>query len=150
MEFDFDRLDLVITKGKISSFTDVLTGSSLKSFHQRLTKRKVQKLYILREGFDILYVGTTSQSMTSRFRTGFKASGKNGYHGYKWKHKENVQLVVCTFKDLTRIQVENIEAELVYLIRQKTGRWPLFQNEIHFNNEHENGKNVANEIYCIL
>ncbi|TDE05820.1 hypothetical protein [Flavobacterium sandaracinum] len=36
--------------------------------------------------------------------------------------------------DEERSFVEAVEGELVYLVRQKTGKWPLFQNEIHFNN----------------
>jgi hypothetical protein len=52
-------------------------------------------------------------------------------------------------KDLPIVTfVEGIEAELVYLVRSKTGRWPLFQNEIHFNNDnHEKTKEIALRIY---
>jgi hypothetical protein len=45
------------------------------------------------------------------------------------------------------LQIENTEAELVFLIRQKTGRLPLHQNEIHFNNEYIDGRILAEELY---
>jgi hypothetical protein len=48
---------------------------------------------------------------------------------------------------LTKIEIESIEAELVFLIRQKTGLWPLTQNEIHFNNDFSGGKVFAKKIF---
>jgi hypothetical protein len=144
---DFDYLDLTLTNGKITSFIDVLTSASLNSFHQRLTRVKVAKLYVLKENDTYLYVGTTLQSLTSRFRYGLAADGKNGYHGYKWKDKERVRLYVWCFEELNKIEIESIEAELVFLIRHKTGLWPLRQNEIHFNNEYAEGRNIAAKLY---
>ena len=47
--------------------------------------------------------------------------------------------------------VESVEAELVYLVRNKTGKWPKNQNEIHFNNfEIEKAKQVAEKIYKVI
>ena len=146
---DFDRLDLTLTKGKITSIVDTLTGATLKSFHQRLTKPKVAKLYILKENNEYLYVGTTLQSLTTRIRYGLTANGKTGYYGYKWKDKdkEKVELYVWCFDGLNKIQIESIEAEFVFLIRKKTGHWPLTQNEIHFNNEFAGGKVFAEKLF---
>lgn len=138
---DFDRLDLTLNNGKITSIVDTLTGATLKSFHQRLTQPKVAKLYILKEKIKYLYVGTTMQSLTTRMRY-----GKSGYHGYKWKDKEKVELYVWCFDGLDKIQIESIEAEFVFLIRKKTGHWPLTQNEIHFNNQFAGGKVFAEKI----
>jgi len=143
---DYDHLELTLSESQIISYLDVLTGISLKGFHQRLTT-KVPKVYILKENSDYLYVGTTTQSISSRLRYGLKADGKAGYHGYKWKTKEKVRLFVWRFENLTMHQVENVEAELAFLIREKTGKWPIYQNEIHFNNNFDDGKVLAFELY---
>lgn len=143
---DFDRLALTLFENKISSFVDISNGSIIKTFHQRLTKKSIPKIYIIKEDNLFLYIGTTTQSLTTRFRYGLKASGKNGYHGYKWKTRESVQLYVWCFESMNKQQIENIEAELAFLIRTKTGKWPLKQNEIHFNNEFDNGKEIAEKM----
>jgi len=143
---DYDFLELTINENKITSYLDIFTGGSMKGFHQRLTI-KIPKLYIIKENLEYLYIGTTIQSITSRLRYGLNANGKGGYHGYKWKTKEKVILYVWRFEELDMHQVENIEAELAYLIRQKTGKWPINQNEIHFNNDYDDGKVLAFELY---
>jgi hypothetical protein len=144
---DFDKLTLTIFENKISSFLDKSSDLFLKSFHKRLTKKNVSKIYVIKHESDFLYVGTTTQSLSSRFRYGLKADGKNGYHGYKWKRKESVDLYAWCFDTLSKIEIENIEAELVFLIRTKTGKWPQKQNEIHFNNEFDNGKGIAEKMF---
>jgi len=144
---DFDCLDLILANGKITTIIDTLTGAQLKSFHQRLVKPKAAKIYILKEGEDYLYVGATTQSLTTRFGQGFRANGKAGYHGYKWKVKEKVQLYVWCFDGLGKMQIESIEAEFAFLIRKKTGCWPLAQNEIHFNNVFRDGKVIAEKLF---
>ena len=63
---------------------------------------------------------------------------------------ENVKLFVWTFQNYTETQLENIEAELTYLIRSKTNNWPLYQNEIHFNNKFEKGKEIAEKIFELV
>lgn len=124
-----------------------------------VAKTRVPKIYILKEGNEIVYVGYTSQSITNRFRQGIKASGANGYHGYKWKQADKLQLLVFVFSqslignkhddDMRFIELaEAIEAELVYIVRNATGKWPAYQNEIHFNNKDlESAKNIAADIY---
>jgi hypothetical protein len=42
--------------------------------------------------------------------------------------------------------IEAIEGELVFLIRQRTGDWPRYQNEIHFTNSAA-AKKIAVKIY---
>ena len=143
---EFDRLDLKLLDGKIISYHDNLTGAELKGFYKKLTINKVPKIYILKSGDEYLYIGMTTQSIATRINSGLKASGKNGYHGYKWKNKIDISLYVWSLEQLDKLQAENIEAEIVYLIRKKTGIWPLSQNEIHFNNEYPDGKDIAKEI----
>ena len=147
---NLDRLDLKLAGGKIVSIMDTMTGLSLKSFHNSLTKPSIPKLYILKDQKNYLYVGVTIQSLTARFRGGFDAVGKHGYHGYKWRHKEMVQLFVWSFVGLSKEQMENIESELVFVIRQETGQWPISQTEIHFNNEYEPGKLIAKELFTVM
>lgn len=95
---------------------------------------------------EIVYIGYTSQSLSARLNTGLKASGKNGYHGYQWKNaSDQFTLSVFVFerelsgdreKDKALIEFyEAIEAELVYRFRAENGKWPRYQQEIHFNNK---------------
>lgn len=111
-----------------------------------LTKNKRPKIYVIKVDKEVVYIGYTSQSITSRLNYGLKAKGKNGYHGYKWKNaSDEVELLVFVFerelagdieKDRGTINfVEAIEAELVFKHRAEKGYWPKYQNEIHFNNE---------------
>lgn len=125
-------------------------------------KAERRKLYIISTNADILYIGEAHTSILKRFQRGlyahnnFKKTGKanNGYKGYKWLDKEmnttrelNVMAVVFNEDfDNKREIVEAIEGELVFLVRQKTGKWPLFQNEIHFNN-HEESNVIAEDIF---
>ena len=122
-----------------------LKDGKITSFQNPTTVAKRPKLYMVKIKDEIVYVGYTSQSISSRLVYGLKANGKNGYHGYKWKHEiDQVELFVFVFdklltgnKNLDKPDkefVEAIEAELVFKIRTETGKWPKWQNEIHFNN----------------
>jgi hypothetical protein len=106
------------------------------------------KLYVVTSSVEVLYVGVTKTSFTSRLRLGYLriANPLNGYHGYKWlrgTHARNLQLYLlnlevlllqaplsCTPKELA----ERLESELVFAIRTATGAWPIAQHEIHFHN----------------
>ncbi|PAQ01091.1 hypothetical protein LRP31_24120 [Mesorhizobium mediterraneum] len=100
------------------------------------------KLYIFsRDGVPI-YVGATIRSMGARMRDGWKASGENGFYGYRFRHEGSaVDLDVWADVDPVRRRdagmrsgsdIETIEAEVVYLLRHRTGQWPAYQTEIHF------------------
>ena len=144
---DFDKLAITLLENKICSFKHIETLEIYQSFPKRLVKNGVSKIYIVKHENDFLYVGTTVQSLTARFRYGLNADGKNGYHGYKWKYKETVDLYVWCFESLNKIQIESIEAELAFIIRTETGKWPLSQNEIHFNNEFDEGREIAQKMF---
>ena len=108
----------------------------------KLIRSRHPKIYVIKSESDYLYVGYASQSIITRLNQGFRAVGKNGYHGYKWKKLEKVEVHDFVFPILaetsakeSRLYFEAIEAELVFQIRTHTGKWPLYQNEIHFNNE---------------
>ena len=104
------------------------------------------KLYVVKRGKDIYYVGITRQDIRKRLRQGFSAKGEHGYHGYKWKNQEIAELLIWSFPDSTQEHVEAIEAELVYFIRDKTGKWPKYQMEIHFHGASEKQRQIAESI----
>src|SRR5690349_21042591 len=114
----FDQIDLTLTEGKLQSYSDPLSGGSLKGLPKWTGQNGTAKIYALKEGGLFLYVGATKRPLIERIRYGLYASGKYGYHGYKWKHKEQVRLFVWQFPDLDKEPMEAVEAELVYLIRQ--------------------------------
>jgi hypothetical protein len=102
-----------------------------------LTTTKLPKLYIVSVENRPIYVGITKQPVRSRLRLGWRASGENGYHGYAWRHAlATAQLDIWCHLDPVKVgscvDVETIEAEVVFLIRQ-AGQWPSFQTEIHFH-----------------
>lgn len=94
---------------------------------------QLHKLYVVKNNREIYYVGITIQDIRKRLRGGFYAKGEHGYYGYKWKNEETVEMLIWCFPDFVKEQVEAIEGELVYLIRNRTGNWPAYQMEIHFH-----------------
>jgi len=104
------------------------------------------KLYVVKHGKEICYVGITRQDIRKRLRYGLSATGKHGYHGYKWKDQDTAELLIWSFPGSTQEYVEAIEAELVYFIRKKTGKWPKYQMEIHFHGASESERQVARAI----
>jgi hypothetical protein len=126
-----------------------VNGDKVDHFISPDTK-SVPKLYVVKHNQDICYAGITSQSISSRLRIGFKAAGEHGYHGYKWKDEiDQADLLIWAFDKGTSI--EPIEAELVYFIREKTGKWPKYQMEIHFHHEvTEKERQLARSILSVL
>lgn len=117
-----------------------------------LANKKLPKIYLLKKDGEILYVGITKMPLSSRFRYGLTALGKNGYYGYAWKalaprkgQSGPIDLFVYVYNSKER--TEAIEAEVVYLIRNKTGRWPRYQTEIHFHQADDAEKEIAQGIY---
>lgn len=120
-----------------------------------------RKLYVVLASKEVWYVGEAHCSMQVRMQRGFAAyrhlkkhkSKRGGYGGYKWieefAKKKSVRVLVFVFDkkyDNDREAIEAIEGELVFLIRQRTGAWPRYQNEIHFTNSAA-AKKIAVEIY---
>mgnify|MGYP001572241875 CR=1 FL=1 len=100
------------------------------------SKKRISKLYIISYKNIPIYVGITKQPIRNRLNFGFKAEGKGGYHGYLWRrHREYKKVGVSIWFDKSdshQINMETIEAEIVYAIR-KRGQWPKDQTEIHFH-----------------
>ncbi|NOS90862.1 MAG: hypothetical protein HOP30_02970 [Cyclobacteriaceae bacterium] len=126
------------------------------------------KIYIFRKNSTILYVGLTRQRISTRLSGGFRSFKhwheskvkKNGYSGHKFIQEfidsDEIELLVFPLKHLNSMTnkedyqaAEAIEAEIVYLIREKTNRWPVFQNEIHFYNL-KDSKKYAKKIFSKL
>lgn len=116
-----------------------------------LANKNGPKIYILKYKREIIYVGITKSLLSSRLGSGLSASGKKGYHGYKWKElakkgeSDVIDLFVYLFKNEER--TEAIEAEVVYLIRGRTGKWPKYQTEIHFHQSNNEERMGAEKIY---
>ena len=142
---NFNRYKLAVSPSHYQC-TEV-NGKKLNHFIAPDTNAGIPKLYVVRNGNGILYVGITSQGMSSRLWYGFKASGEKGYYGYKWKDKiTEAELLIWRFPGSTQKHIEAIEAELVYFIREKTGQWPKYQMEIHFHGTSESDRQVAESI----
>jgi hypothetical protein len=97
----------------------------------------VAKLYAVSDAGVLYYVGIAQQAMSSRLNFGFKANGKGGYHGYKWKDlKQRLALSVWTAtidgSPASLRDLETVEAEVVFRCREQSGQWPAYQHEIHF------------------
>ncbi|HEX7413077.1 MAG TPA: hypothetical protein VF411_03445, partial [Bacteroidia bacterium] len=111
---------------------------------------------------EYLYIGEADTSIKIRFQRGFcsyryykknNKTRRDGYKGYKWieadfKNKK-LNVFVATFPFITKTEdksdrnlLEAVEGELVFLVREKTNKWPLYQNEIHFWNEEDKHKTI--------
>lgn len=139
--------ELNLKNAQIQSWTKFNSDKLVAKLSKPLTGTDY-KIYVLSLIERVFYVGTTKSSLKSRLNSGLKASGKNGYHGYKWKNQKDVRIFIWNFPELNKEQIENIEAELAFIVRTQTGKWPEFQNEIHFNNSYqEKGKVIAEKMY---
>ncbi|EDP94760.1 hypothetical protein U8527_07560 [Kordia algicida OT-1] len=139
--------NLRLKNRKIESWTEFKSGKILATLSSPLTGSDY-KIYVITWQKNIVYIGTTRDRIKNRLNSGLKGSPKKGYHGYKWKDQEEIRVFIWNFPALNKEQTENIEAELAYIVRKKTGKWPKFQNEIHFNNKYEQkGKHMAENIY---
>lgn len=115
-----------------------------------LATSKQPKLYIVSSNNRPIYVGITKQSIRNRLRFGWSATGKNGYHGYAWRSELSAAVLeIWCHRDPPEqrpcLDMETIEAEVVYLIRQ-AGQWPLFQTEIHFHASNDEHRQWATQI----
>jgi hypothetical protein len=146
--YDYDKFKLIIDNKIIVSQDNYI--NSIGDHQTKFNLPNLAKLYLVKNSEFYQYIGTTFQPIKKRLNQGLKANGKNGYHGYKWKNKTEVELFVWTFEGLDKFQIENVEAELVYLIRKKYGKWVFSQNEIHFNNDFVFGKVLAQDIFDYL
>lgn len=126
-------------------------GDIGKGFDYPDVSDNLPKLYVVKRGKEIYYVGITRQDIRKRLRQGFSAQGEHGYHGYKWRHLPEVELLIWTFPGGKIEDAEAIEGEVVYFIRDRTGKWPKYQMEIHFHpraseGERQVARSILNEV----
>ena len=114
----------------------IIHPNGARTFSGRACSLK-PKLYVVTAAGSPVYVGVTRQRLNSRLRLGWSANGQNGYYGYRWR-RELTEAVLHVWyhddapTDSPCLDVETVEAEVVYLIR-RSGQWPQFQTEIHFH-----------------
>jgi hypothetical protein len=129
-----------------------LNGTDTDGFVVPATEKKRDKIYVVKEGNKIHYVGITRRAMAARMRDGFKAAGIQGYHGYKFKDKTEATLELFVWSlpgaasEDSREYLETIEAEFAYLVRKTTDQWPISQNEIHFHPSEKSHRQFATKM----
>jgi hypothetical protein len=108
------------------------------------------KLYVVSVDQKPIYVGITRQPIRSRLRYGWNATGRGGYYGYARRSEyPGAHLDVwCDDEpdvDRSLLDLETVEAEVVYLIRA-AGQWPRWQTEIHFHQSAQEHREAATRI----
>ena len=133
--------------------------------------REGLKLYVISDGGTPIYVGRTKDPILERLGSGLRPS-PNSY-GYLWRHylKEatiDIWILTLDKQDISEMEedpsmkrakkdnseearieeiiIETLEAEVVFLIRQRAGKWPKYQSEIHFHQSQKMHKRIAAEI----
>jgi len=141
----YNKYRIQITDSKVRCIE--ANGEPANQFLVPDVSDSLSKLYVVKNGRDIYYVGITITDIRKRLRSGFYAKGEHGYYGYKWKDQETAEILIWCFPDFVKGQVEAIEGELVYLIRNRIGNWPTYQMEIHFHpNATDEEKQAAQSI----
>ncbi len=145
---DPSDFDLALSGGKYKLSCE----SGPAKFSAPISTRGIAKLYTVSSDSSLLYVGIAQQPMSSRLSYGLRATGKSGYHGYKWKSHEGVlRLTIWTASDsdgyASLRELETIEAEVAFLCRHLSGQWPLNQHEIHFYPSGAWHREAAQRIY---
>ncbi len=116
-----------------------IDGQKVQGFKHHDNDGKVWKMYMVKSGEEVAYIGATTQGIRNRLRSGLlKVEGKgvyHGYHGYKWQDLSEVEILIWCLPTESRDTVKALEAELVYLFRHHLGKWPKYQMEIHFHSD---------------
>lgn len=131
---------------------ELRNSAGVANFSSPASTRGVGKLYTLSYAGKLIYVGIAQQPMSARLNYGFKANGKGGYHGYKWKHLgHTLALSIWTASEngeyVSLREMETVEAEVAFLCRRDAGQWPEFQHEIHFYASTAAHRAAAQRIY---
>ena len=89
----FTHLELEIEGEKIAKITDLESGIRVRLFPPMATADGQEKLYLLKQGKEFIYVGVTKQNVRTRFWYGLTASTKRPYL-YKWRTYPKLQLFI--------------------------------------------------------
>ena len=142
VELEFDSANCrVIHPNKAPTFT----GRASKAW---------PKLYVAVFNNAPIYIGITRQRISARLKMGWTARGESGYHGYAWRRHLTRATLWVWYADadqgkVSQRELETIEAEIVYLIRE-AGQWPEFQTEIHFHQSTEAHRLEARRVLAAL
>lgn len=141
-----DKYQIIIKS--LKSF-EIISPEGDGKVHGRAAEGKRSKLYVISYNKKPIYVGITRQNIRNRLRMGFRAEGKGGYHGYKWRRELKKVEMAIWYDERGKSQddIEAIEAELVFLIRKNYKQWPKFQTEIHFHQSSRGHVRVAERIF---
>ncbi len=136
-------------KDEVPTEFKIISPEGDGKIHGRAGEGDRPKLYIISHNKKPIYVGITRQSIRNRLRMGFKATGKGGYHGYKWRRTlKKVEMTLWyDEKGKASDDIEAIEAELVFNIRKHHKQWPEFQTEIHFHQSSKKHMEIAEMIF---
>lgn len=124
-----------------------INGQKVRTFVEPDNHSGLPKLYVVKSGSEVIYIGQTIQNMRNRLRGALKAQGETGYYGYMWKNLPEVEILIWYFPNMSKVYVETIEAELVFLFRKLKGKWPKYQMEIHFHNATKDQIKMTEAIY---
>jgi len=127
----FERLKLKITEtgDKVKFSLDKSIGKAFK--------KDRGKIYIISKGKKVVYVGETKRSIIKRLNDSRNAIYRHQFFTDRNKDTElivSIAVFAEEYNDSHKEILEAIEGEIVYLIRNNSGSWPMFQNEIHFHN----------------
>jgi len=131
----------------------VRSSTGEEKFSHEVAQR-CSKVYVVSDHGRIIYVGSSTQPLRSRLYGALRAAGEHGYYGYAWK-KSAAALsldvwifddVVCK-KGMRCMTAETVEAEVVFLVRERDGNWPASQTEIHFHPSEASHREAALGIY---
>ena len=147
INYDYDRVELHLNGGKITHVINLKHLKHPNDFAPEFKASNFPKIYLVKDNQSYKYVGATTQPIHIKLKQGLKSNGKNGYHGYKWKNLEKVEVMVWLLSGVDKTQMESIESELVLQIRNKYSKWPDYQNEIHFNNKFPFSKVVGETLF---
>jgi hypothetical protein len=131
-----------VKDGKIEN----IESPSGKAHFEKPVTQRGEKIYLIADENEIVYVGITRQSLRTRLRIGENPDKSTGYHGYQWLRKDGRYRIIV-FMDEALSDPEPIEAEIVYTIRKRTRYWPRAQTEIHFSNVDDDQRQIARNLY---
>jgi len=140
---DYHVYDLEIVDGKIKN---KYFQNEISNFVAPSTKPGPKLYCVVDNEGNIHYIGQTKRSLAARMRSGFSPKSGSGYHGYKWRHNDGLYKLIVWFMSLED-HIETVEAEIVYLIRDRLGNWPLSQNEIHFFQSNQEQRELSEVLY---
>ena len=131
--------------------THVASDKGIAQFSPPVTQSG-SKIYVVHEDQTAIYVGKTTTSITARLSRGSKQDPRknHGYSGHKWRRclcQASIDIWLFQFDDKSTAKrdLETIEAEVVFLLRQQ-GQWPKFQTEIHFHQSDRIHRELAEQI----